>query len=303
VFVLDGLFETKGRTKTERQTLQDLICGVAHTLLEDGGADDAELRALFAKHAQVEFDEDQKEALLAMKSMAEAMTGLDLGEDEGIGTDADLFERMQAKLQEHLNAEDMRREQAQAKKKARPKSAAQQRREEEAQQVTQSVRDIFRKLASALHPDRESDETKREAKTAMMQRVNQAYAGNDLLALLELQLEVEQIEEGHLKQVGEERLKHYNKVLAEQLKELKAQLQHVEMAFSHEFGWRFNQMPSAQVLDQLLERRCQELREEVSEQQRDLEIFNDAVATKAWLKQQRQALRRMEAEEFDPFMF
>ncbi len=51
-----------------------------------------------------------------------------------------------------------------------------QRREAEAQQATQSVREVYRKLASALHPDRETDERQREAKTALMQRVNQACA-------------------------------------------------------------------------------------------------------------------------------
>ncbi|WP_341888453.1 hypothetical protein [Variovorax sp. YR752] len=46
------------------------------------------------------------------------------------------------------------------------------------------MRDIFRKLASALHPDRETDAQQRKVKTALMQKANQAYAANDLLALL-----------------------------------------------------------------------------------------------------------------------
>jgi curved DNA-binding protein CbpA len=70
------------------------------------------------------------------------------------------------------------------------------------------VREIYRKLASALHPDRETDEREREAKTALMQRVNQACEAQDLLALLQLQLQIEQIDERHIANAGEQRLKH-----------------------------------------------------------------------------------------------
>src|SRR3546814_14629934 len=66
-------------------------------------------------------------------------------------------------------------------------------------------------VCSSDLPDRESDERQRQAKTALMQRVNQAYAANDLLALLELQLEIEQIDPSHIANAGEARLKHYNK--------------------------------------------------------------------------------------------
>jgi hypothetical protein len=42
-------------------------------------------------------------------------------------------------------------------------------------------------LASALHPDRQTDAQQREVKTGLMQQANQAYARSDLLALLALQ--------------------------------------------------------------------------------------------------------------------
>ncbi len=43
-----------------------------------------------------------------------------------------------------------------------------------ARQASLSVREIFRKLASALHPDREADAAERERKTVLMKRVSQA---------------------------------------------------------------------------------------------------------------------------------
>jgi hypothetical protein len=78
---------------------------------------------------------------------------------------------------------------------------------------SQSVRDIYRKLASVLHPDRETDPTERERKTALIQRANQAYGRNDLLELLTLQIETEQIDAGALADIPEARLRHYNDVL------------------------------------------------------------------------------------------
>lgn len=70
------------------------------------------------------------------------------------------------------------------------------------------MRDIFRKLASALHPDRETDPAEHGRKTALMQRANVAYAANDLLGLLELQLEVDQIDQTGLDNLGDDRIKY-----------------------------------------------------------------------------------------------
>jgi len=67
-------------------------------------------------------------------------------------------------------------------------------RDQAAQGGTRAVREVFRKLASELHPDRETDPAEHARKTELMQRVNQTYKAGDLLALLELQLSIEQID-------------------------------------------------------------------------------------------------------------
>jgi hypothetical protein len=290
VFALDVLLGRPGWTKAERGALRDLVCDTAGELLH-ASEDDAALKALFAKHAEVDFDTERQEMVRAMKDMTEAVTGLDLGDDEGIDTDADLFERMQQGLQERAAAEEAKRG---AKAAPRRKSAAQQRREAEAQQATQSVREIFRKLASALHPDRETDEQQREVKTALMQKVNQAYAGDDLLTLLELQLQIEQIDAGHIANASAQRLKHYNNVLSEQLAELRAELERVEMGFRIDFGLEAGWGMNPRKLGQLLEQNSRELRAELSQQQHDMRMLADVAATKRWLKRQRQLLREAE---------
>ena len=295
-FALDELLGQRGWTKAERDTLSELVCDTADELLH-ARDDDQELKALFAKHAGVDFDTERQQMVRAMKDMTEAMTGLDLGDDEGIDTHADLFERMQRGMQERAAADEAERG---AKAERRRKNAAQQRREAEAQEATQSVREIFRKLASALHPDRETDAKQREVKTVLMQKVNQAYAANDLLTLLELQLQIEQIDAGHIANASAQKVKHYNKVLSEQLEELRAEIAHVELGFCIDFGLEAEGRMNPRQLGTLLEQNGRQLRAELSQQKRDMQMLSNPAATKRWLKRQRQLLRD---NEFDFEMF
>jgi hypothetical protein len=296
VLELDVALDRPNWTKAERVTLRELLCEAAGELLGGRGAD-AQIKALFDKHSEVDFDTEQRDRMLALKDMAEAMTGLDLGDDKGIDSDAELFARLQQGLEEQAAAEEVRRS---AKAERKRKSAAQLKREAEARQATQSVREIYRKLASAIHPDRETDPRQREAKTALMQRVNQAYEAQDVLALLELQLQIEQIDESHIANAGEQRLKHYNKVLGEQLAELKAEVERVEMAFRMEFGLEPGWGLDPRKLGQVLEQTNRQWRAELNEQQRQLRMLADVAATKRWLKRERQ--QRREAEfDFAPF--
>jgi hypothetical protein len=284
---LDILVDQKGWTKSERRTLRELICDAAqHRLLARG--DDPEIKALYDKHADVDFDTEQREMTRVMKRLAEEATGLDLGDDD-IDSDEVLFARMRAGFDRQSEAEQARRE-ARAARKA--KTPAQQRREAEAQQATQSVREIYRKLASTLHPDRETDEGERAAKTELMQRVNQAYAAGDLLAMLELQLRIEQIDASHVATASDERLKHYNKVLAEQLAELKNEIRDAGMAWASEFGVGFFGEVDPRRLGEVLEQTKRTWRADLAKQQKDVRMLGDMEATRRWLKLQRKLLAR-----------
>lgn len=300
VFALDAALAQKNWTKTERATLREVLCDEVEQVLNALG-DDPELEALYDKHAEVDFSTQQREAMLLMKTMAQAATGLDLGDDEDIETEDDLIARVQQGLADRAEAEQQARQAATSAKPARQrkKSAAQLRQEAEAQQATQSLREIYRKLASALHPDRETDAQQREEKTRLMQRVNQAYAAEDLLALLELQLQIEQIDASHMASASADRLKHYNKVLAEQLGELRLQINHMEMAFYAEFGLQPARR-GPQALGPLLEQTRRQWEAELTAQARDTRMLGDVAQAKRWLKRQRQAYRE-EDYGFGPF--
>lgn len=304
---VDALQREKGWTRAQREALSQLACEAAGELLEQedaGTAVDSELRAMFAHHAGMTYEEDQRLHLEAMKEMAEGISGLDLGAVETLEDEADLMERMHqamaAQARPEVEADGLTEDHAKpGGRKVRRPTRAQQRREDEARQASQSVRDVFRKLASAIHPDRETDEQQRAAKTAMMQKVNQAYAANDLLALLELQLEIEQIDADHLKEASADRLRHFNKVLAEQLAELKAEIDDARVIWCMEFGVSPFERLVPTRLGAALQADVQQRRAEIAELQTDLRQMADRTSAKRWLRKQQERLR--DEDPFDDF--
>ena len=137
----------------------------------------------------------------------------------------------------------------------------------------------------------------RDRKTALMQRVNQAYDKNNLLQLLELQLELEHIDQFALSHISEDRLKHYNKILKDQLAELEQEILHVEDQFRAQYGLPpFVDISPSAILRDLV-------RDIVTTQQanrdieHDLQMFNDIKMIKLWLKAVQRQSRRMEFDD------
>lgn len=91
--------------------------------------------------------------------------------------------------------------------------------------VNQSLKTVYLKIASIIHPDREPDESKKVEKTELLQRVNKAYEQEDLFFLLRLQLEVEQSKNDSNKGLSSEQVKFYQQALEAQSQALKKQIQ------------------------------------------------------------------------------
>ena len=288
LFALERLLDQPGRTKSERALLRDILLEGAGELLVESD-EDKELKALFDRHSEVDFDTGQLQELQAMKAMAEEYTGFDLGDSEGIRSDDDLAQRMYEQMAAQEAAEEQRRAE---KAQRRRKTPAQQRKEDEEKLATQSVRDIYRKLASAVHPDREPDPALRAARTELMQKINQAYAANDLLTLLETQLQIEQINASQIADLSEQRLKQFNKILAGQLDELKTAIARVQSGFCMDFGIGGGRKLDPRKLGRFIQEDTDELRAELARQRRDLRMLSDPEAARRWLKQQRRSARQ-----------
>lgn len=91
--------------------------------------------------------------------------------------------------------------------------------------VNQSLKTVYLKIASIIHPDREPDDSKKAEKTELLQRANEAYEQEDLFFLLKLQLEVEQSKTGSNKGLSTEQVKFYQQALEAQSQALKQQIQ------------------------------------------------------------------------------
>lgn len=238
VHALDQAYASKGLSKNERVLISDFICSVAAEILTEQA--DVELKAIYNRHSNFNFDEHTAEEREAIKSMMESTFDIDLGDMQDFSSPEQMFDEVDVLLRKKL-MEDAQSQQADEARRGKRKKSAKElareaRQETEEKAVSQSIREVFRKLASALHPDREQDPAEHKRKTILMQKVNVAYQNRDLLQLLELQLELEQIDQNAMSAVSEDRLKHYNKVLAEQSAELQQEIDMIAFSFAARAG-------------------------------------------------------------------
>jgi len=118
-----------------------------------------------------------------------------------------------------------------------------------------------------------------------MQRANQAYDKKNLLQLLELQLELEHIDQTAINNISEHRLKHYNKILKEQLRELEQEILHVEGGFRMQFGISPLVDLSPSTIMRNLASDIVGVRHAIRDLEKDLLAFDEDIKNfKAWLK-------------------
>lgn len=285
VHLFDRACADKALTKTDKAKIRDIICPIAAELIENGNE---ELKSIYNKYSETDFDVEAGEANQAIKFMMEDMLGVELGEDVDLSSPEKMFEHVGEQLRQKQAQEEKYQQEYEERRSKRKKSAKElakeARQQAEDQHVSHSIREVFRKLASALHPDREQDPVERSRKTALMQRVNVAYGNKDLLQLLELQLEVEQIDQTTINAISEDRLKHYNKVLAEQSSELQQEIDEVELSFRARFNFAPNGSLSPMTAMHRLQVDIKHIKGDISMLKRDLASFRDIKNLKAWLK-------------------
>lgn len=217
--------------RVQRAKLEQFLLSLARGLLaEPDAASDTALIAVFDRYSDVTHAEIARNELQFTRSMLDEVFGVDVGDDPDITSAQALMDRAEGEMAERLAREALEREQAQAERQA---AAPMSKKAQAAQEVSQSLREVYRKLVSSLHPDRETDPAEHARKTALIQRVNQAYDARDLLTLLTLQIEIEQISAADLGAVPDQRVAHYNAVLTEQRDQLRAEVQDHVFQFQH----------------------------------------------------------------------
>lgn len=284
VHSLDQAYAHEGLSKPERRKVSVLIIDLAGSLIDD----DASLKAIYNKYSGSDFDREIAAQAAEMKSRLEAVLGVDLGEDADAHSHEDLLQRARAHIAQQAAKKAALASKREARRAARQKSpkqlAAEAREEAERAQITLSIREVYRKLASALHPDRETDSQERDRKTKLMQRVNEAYDKNNLLQLLELQLELDHIDQRAINHISEARLTHYNEILKDQVRELDRQIHRAEMGFRHTYGYqRFGALSPEAVLRDLAAN-IEALHHSIRSLEQDLAAFDDIKPLRRMLK-------------------
>lgn len=298
---LDWASSEKGLTRTERRMLAEVIVELAGQLAAK--RNDAELKAIYNKYSDSDFDAEEAAEIQGLRSMLEGELGVDLGDDLDFGSPEEIIQRAQARMQEQQAQREADQQARQAKRKKSAKQLAREAQEQaEAQEISQSIREVYRKLVSALHPDREPDPEERQRKNALMQKANKAYDSRNLLQLLELQLELEHIDQAAINKLGEDRLRHYNKILKEQLAELDMEILRVESAFRFRFDISdYSRMSPATIVAEL-DTDLRHLRHANLDLEKDLAAFEDVKRVKLWLKEiRRQARARTAFFDDSPF--
>ncbi|PHN47953.1 J domain-containing protein [Pseudomonas amygdali] len=291
--LLDVAFDQFRLSKKDRATLLEIICVMTMSLM--GGEHDEELKQLYLKYTGSDYDEDERLQNQLFKSSQEEELGVELGDDVDLNSIDDVTQHIEEKLREQA-------EQAQSTQQPKKPTASEIRREQEEAEGSQSLREIYRKLASALHPDREQDADERERKTALMQRVNEAYENDNLLALLQMQMqmEIEQIDQTHIDNITDKRLKHFNRILSEQLRELEDEIHDRKMLIREQFLMDPYEDIRPKTVNAKCAKQLKAIREHLDDAQDELDALTDPKSLKAWLRDQRDMAEMLErVEEFD----
>jgi hypothetical protein len=284
VYLLDRAHGDSFFKKTDKAKLKALICDMAGELIEEGMD---ELKEIYNRYNDTDFDTEEQEIksemTSAMKSMMEEMFGFEMN-DAAFSSPETMREALEQKFQAQLESELHQESKRTPRKKTAKQLEKEAREKEEAQNASKSIQEVFRKLVAVLHPDREPDEAERERKTKLMQRVNEAYGKKDLLQLLALQLEIEQIDQSKLNTIADDKLKHFNKILQEQLDELMQEINEIEFPFRMMLGAPpYFKLTPDDVLKSL-SHDIRELKKSLKDIEREIKALQNPLTLKAMLK-------------------
>ena len=228
LYFFDDAFESIKLTALQKKKLSTLITNIAQMIL--GSKDHERVEAIFNKHAQKNYTDHVEDDKNSLREELEFMFDIDLGDDFDLD-DPESLEKIKEKVfnNPHENPFHHHKE----RKKTKHQIEKEKKQEEDNKSATQSIKEVYRQLAKALHPDREMDENEKERKNDLMQRANVAYQKEDLLTLLSLQLEIEQIDQDHIDNLASERLMYFNKILAKQCIDINNEINELKMKYAY----------------------------------------------------------------------
>ena len=284
---LDAVAGMSGKPlRPELQIVVDRLCAV----LDDDDAEDSD----DGQDAQPVSALNEAEELVELKRMMSQMAGVEL--EANFGAEAQTPGEFMEMVMQKMQAEREAAQQAHhAKHSKRKKSPKQEKIEQETTDADSALRTIYRKLASALHPDREPDEAERIRKTQLMGQVNAANDAKDLLTLLRLQLQIDQIDPLAIATMADDKLRHYNRMLKEQVKTVQEELMLAQERLRTMWHLVSYKPINLNSVEATLRGRINVLREQNIFMQQELHMIQDDKYLKSWVKEQIRQLAASQA--------
>lgn len=248
--------------------------------------------------------EEQAEAAQRLREKIEAALGQPIDKPSQYQTPEEMMAAGMRQWQRQQQADEDRKAAKRAARKAQKKSAAGQEGKagpmpkEFVQQsdAKNAIRTIFRQLASALHPDREPDESERLRKTDLMSEVNAAYEKNDLTTLLRLQMQVSQVNPQSTSRMADAQLNALCLLLKEQVSALEDDLAQLQDRLSRELCVSVRADADPAAMTRSLQRLQADHRHSAESLAEDLRRIQNEVELKRWLKEQWQEAKEQVAQ-------
>jgi phage gp37-like protein len=290
LFLASRLQYPKGLSKNQQENIAHIAVQVGQSVLDSGFGSaelEAEVDRLCEEYAaqdeddDLDLDDDSAQGMRGLQGMIADMLGADFEGADGLDSPEAVMQAAMKKRQAEYEAWSQAQE---ARRANRKKSNKEKLAEQELLDADSALRLIYRKLASALHPDREPDEIERIRKTQLMAQVNAANDNKDLLTLLRLQLEIEQIHPEAIAAMADDKLRSYNRVLKEQFKTIQHELQQLMHRVRHEFNLSYGAI-NEKSLQSALRLDLLGLQQQADLRQSEFNYIQHDKNLKAWVKE------------------
>lgn len=297
---LDALYQQNIFKKRDNETLSEMILEKAGEFITR--KESHELNDIYTRHNNgISFEEANEEAnKVASETLKDSfsnMFGIEVDEEVDLSDP----EKFQAYFEQQMANDEAEYE---ARKANRKKTAKQIEKEEkkrlEEKNLNKTSRQIYMELVKAFHPDREKDELEKERKTLLMHRITEAYEKDDLFDLLRLRLELLGTDFEHS---NDESLKHYVKLLKQQVAELENELSEItSFGQSSFFGPslydRFGS-DDYQTLESKFKKEIAQLKKIIKNEEKQAPFYKDSDQVKYLIDQYRQEQKARKRRGFD----
>jgi hypothetical protein len=291
--LIDQRLAGKSLTAPQREAAVDILCGMAATLAREG---DQAMAALHDRHSPRSLKEMQKLRGQTARAELEAALGESLDDlPDDVSPEqvmAAARARLQAQHEQEAQEKQEKVERRRAKKQART-GAVPSRTDVQQQDASALLRALFRQLASALHPDRETDDSLRARKTQLMGEANAAYARKDLVALMRLQQDAALADPLHASHLADDKLASMTLLLKHQVADLERERAARQDALAQEFQVPRGLGVTPKTLQIVLLEQEEELELALDLMRADFQRVQGDAGFKRWLNEQRRASERL----------